>query len=259
MKNEPDQLSHLKELAKPFHFKGSTNKCALLVHGLTASPTEMLPLGKYLHDRGDITTYGVRLAGHGTNYRDLPKHSWQDWLKSVYEGFDILEKDFSDITLIGISTGALLSLELFSNVKSPKITRLVLLAPAFELKSKMAKLAGFLSIFKKFIYKGDRILDYYKKHNLYAYYYYPTKSIAEFQKLMKYIKNKPMDIKIPTLISYGALDDTISTEAIDDAIRTKFSNNDHVEKIVFPRSGHNFTTEPDSDDLFKKVLDFILD
>ncbi|MHA1331473.1 MAG: alpha/beta hydrolase, partial [Candidatus Hodarchaeales archaeon] len=219
MKNESDQLHHLKKLAKPFLFKGSKTKGALLIHGLTASPSEMLPLGKYLNEHGDITVYGVRLAGHGTNYTDLPKYGWKDWFKSVVEGFDILEKECSDITLIGISTGALLSLELLTTVKKPKISKVVLLAPAFELKSKLAKFAGILSIFKKFVYKGDRILEYYKKHNLYAYYYYPTQSIAEFQKLMKHIKNKPMDITVPTLISYGALDDTISLDAIENTIK----------------------------------------
>ena len=54
----------------------------LLVHGFTASPTELRTLGDYLHQAG-FSIQGVRTAGHGTNADDLGKYTRRDWYASV--------------------------------------------------------------------------------------------------------------------------------------------------------------------------------
>ena len=138
MNNQQDKLTHLKEFAKPFFFDGS-NTGVLLTHGLTASPTEMLSLGKFLHEKG-FSVHGVRLAGHGTHYRDLPNYSYHDWIKSCTEGLDLLRKKCDTIIPIGISMGALLSVLLIHQNIEVNFKKLVLLAPAFGLKSKIASL-----------------------------------------------------------------------------------------------------------------------
>ena len=51
--------------AEPFFFSGNKIGC-LLVHGFTGAPTEMLPLGQFLSDKG-YSVLGVRLSGHGTD------------------------------------------------------------------------------------------------------------------------------------------------------------------------------------------------
>jgi len=258
MSQTDDKLESLKYLAKPFFYGGSNNIGVLLIHGLTASPSEMLPLGKFLHKKG-FTTHGVCLAGHGTNYTDLPNYSWKEWFESVEEGFNYLQKHCLQVIPIGISTGALLTLELTSKNPDEKISKLVLLAPAFDLKSKLAKLVRFLKYIRKYHYKGDHVLQYYKDHNLYAYYYYPTLSILEFQKLSYYIKKKPMNISIPSLIAYGALDNTISIPALNQAIEQKFAKKNLICEEIFENSGHNFTTEPDAPQLFDKIHKFLID
>lgn len=257
MNQTDDKLEKLKYLAKPFFYGGSNNIGVLLIHGLTASPSEMLPLGKFLHKKG-FTTHGVCLAGHGTKYTDLPKYSWRDWFQSVEEGFDTVKEHCPQVVPIGISTGALLALELTTKKSNEIIPKLVLLAPAFDLKSKLAKLTRFLKYIRKYHYKGNRVLQYYKDHNLYAYYYYPTLSVFEFQKLSQYIKKKPMNISIPTLIAYGALDNTISIPALNQAIEQKFIERNLIIKEIFRNSAHNFTTEPDAPQLFNRIYEFLI-
>lgn len=256
MSKDHDELEYLKHEAKPFYFEGTSKETGiLLTHGFTASPTEMLPLGKYLHKKG-FTVHGVRLAGHGTNYRDLPNYTCSDWIKSVNKGLALLSKNCESIIPIGISMGAILSLILVHQHPKVEFKKLVLLAPAFELKTKLVKLIPFISIFQKYLYKGDDVLQYYKDHNLYAYYYYPTQGIAEFEKLRKAFNNTSIQIKIPTLISYGDLDDTISIAAIEPVIRTKFAPQTAKVKS-YPNSRHNFTTDPDAQDLFEGIYGFI--
>ena len=255
MDNQQDKLEHLKKSAKPFYFDGSETG-VLLTHGLTASPTEMLSLGKFLHKNG-FSVHGVRLAGHGTNYRDLPKYSYLDWLNSCTEGLNLLTKNCDTIIPIGISMGALLSILLIHQHQGIHFKKLVLLSPAFGLKSKLAPLAPILSYFVKFVYKGDTVLQYYMDHDLYAYYYYPTKAIAQFMSLRRYFQKRSIQINIPTLIAYGNLDDTIEVSEIDKVISEKFSSEEKIEINTFPHSGHNFTTDPDAQELFERIKIFL--
>jgi carboxylesterase len=257
LNNDQDELEYLKQDAKPFYFEGSSNNVGiLLTHGFSASPTEMLPLGKFLHRKG-FTVHGIRLAGHGTNCQELSNSSYNDWINSIDEGLSFLSEKCETIIPIGISMGAILSLLLVHQHPDIKFKKIVLLAPAFELKSKIIKLIPLISLFKKFVYKGDNVLQYYKDHNLYAYYYYPTKAIVELEKLRKLFLNAPIRIKNPTLISYGDLDDTINIAAIKPVILKKFALPDTVIVKSYPNSKHNFTTDPDAQDLFQGIYEFL--
>ena len=251
-----NKLDFIKHLSQPFYFEGSEIGI-LLTHGFTASPSEMLPLGQFLHKYG-YTVHGVRLAGHGTNVNDLPKHSYMDWFESVEKGYFLLQDKCETIIPMGISMGALLTLMLVDKYQKMTIfPKLVLIAPAFELKSRTIKLVPFISPFMKFIYKGDTVLEYYKEKNLFAYYHYPTKSLSDLLRLQRYFSKTIRNLDVKSLIIYGELDNTISKQAISKTIDSKFINPKRVECVSYPESGHNFTTDPDAIDAFTKIKEFL--
>ncbi|HVM98139.1 MAG TPA: alpha/beta fold hydrolase, partial [Candidatus Acidoferrales bacterium] len=84
---------------------------ALLLHGLSATPEEMRFLGDHLHARGHSVN-AVRLAGHGTSVDDLERCRWQDWYASARQGLSTLQQHASHITVVGLSMGALLAVQL---------------------------------------------------------------------------------------------------------------------------------------------------
>ncbi|UCG01674.1 MAG: alpha/beta fold hydrolase [Candidatus Heimdallarchaeota archaeon] len=250
-----DELESLKHLAKSFYFEGG-ELGVLLVHGFTASPTETLPLGKYLNKKG-YTVYGVLLAGHGTNYQDLPNFSWQDWYKSVENGFDYLKDHCKTIIPIGISLGALLCLYLTHNSSNTIIPKLCLLAPPFALKSKLIRLIPILGVFRKFLYKGEESLQYFKEHNLYSYMYRPTASVVQLTRFLKHLREQKICINIPTLIAYGSLDNMISIPAIMKVKTQMFASEAKIRMLELPKSGHILTVEPDSKELFHRIEKFL--
>ncbi|MFX1538316.1 MAG: alpha/beta hydrolase [Promethearchaeota archaeon] len=250
-----DELVKFKHLAKPFYFEGG-DLGALLVHGFTASPTETLPLGKYLHNKG-YTVYGILLAGHGTSYQELPKFSWQDWYESVENGYDYLKDRCKAVIPIGVSVGALLCLYLVHQHPEAKIPKLGLLAPLFAYKSRSIGLIPFLKVFWKFLYKGEDRLRYFKDHNLYSYMYRPTASILQLTRFLKHLHRQTIQINIPTLIAYGVQDTTISISAILDAKKQKFSPETSITTLELPNSGHILTVEPDSQELFLGIEKFL--
>src|SRR5439155_4150293 len=92
-----------------FALPGSRSLGCLLVHGFTATPDEMRPLGEALARRG-FPVRGVRLAGHGTDVADLAMTGWPAWFASVEEGLDRLRTDASRVAIAGMSLGALLAI-----------------------------------------------------------------------------------------------------------------------------------------------------
>ena len=78
------------EGAESFLLEGKNNKAVLLLHGYTGAPSEMRPLGDYLHALG-YTVSCVRLPGHGTSIKTwrqpprrigmllLKRNAWSCW------------------------------------------------------------------------------------------------------------------------------------------------------------------------------------
>src|SRR5437667_9429489 len=97
--------------AEGFALAGSRPLGCLLIHGFTATPDEMRPLGEALAARG-FPVRAVRLAGHGTEVADLAGTRWTDWFASGAEGADRRHRDVPALAVPGMSLGALLALHL---------------------------------------------------------------------------------------------------------------------------------------------------
>ena len=83
----------------------------LLIHGLTGTPNEMRIVAKGLH-RAGFTVYGMQLAGHCGDEKDLIATRWQDWYASVEAAADRLAGRVDRLFVAGLSMGALLALKL---------------------------------------------------------------------------------------------------------------------------------------------------
>lgn len=86
-------------------------KGVLLIHGLTGTPNEMRIVGKGLNKAG-FTVYGMQLAGHCGDEKDLCQTNWQDWYASVEKAADRLLSEVDHLFVAGLSMGALLALQL---------------------------------------------------------------------------------------------------------------------------------------------------
>src|SRR5688572_23289268 len=83
----------------------------LLIHGFSASPTQMRLIGDDLHQRG-LTVVAPLLPGHGTTVADLSKQLWQDWVSHVDLALTELKSRCETVFVAGISLGSLLTLYL---------------------------------------------------------------------------------------------------------------------------------------------------
>ena len=113
---------------QPFFLKSDGTSGVLLIHGFTGLPVELFLLGQALN-RAGFNVLCPRLAGHGTNERDLMRTTRDDWFNSVLDGFFILRGVCDKIFVVGHSMGGLLTLKLSTEHAVKKIVTLA--APIF--------------------------------------------------------------------------------------------------------------------------------
>ncbi|NHJ86307.1 MAG: alpha/beta fold hydrolase [Asgard group archaeon] len=239
--------------AEPFRLKEKGPK-VLLIHGFTASPTEMRPIGDFLHSQG-YDVYSVLLAGHGTTPEDLQTKTWLDWWDSVKVTYDAMPKcDY----VIGFSMGALLAARLaVENQK--KLKGLVLVSTYLNIKPKIINYFSFLfpllKRIKPYMAKSAETEQFFKENNLISYMKYPMSAVDESIKLVKYTKKHILPkITIPTLIIQGAKDDRVDPNNYKILMKIIPSEEKFLE--ILPESQHIVTVGPDVDQLLNAILIF---
>ena len=234
------------------YFLPGGRRGALLIHGLTASPTETRPLGEFLHSRG-MTVLGVRLAGHGTRPEDLERTTWQDWYRSVREGFFQLQKSGDRLFVGGVSLGGILG-AIFAADNPGAVSGLTLLTPPFFPRSKFLFLAPVIALFRKELPKGKESQAYYDRHGLFSYSVRPTRSLVEFRKAVEVGYRRLPEVKAPAQVIMGGKD-----RLVDPASgRRILARLGSLEKDFFlaENSDHIITVEPDASEVFERVWDF---
>ncbi len=210
------------------------NGCGvLLVHGFTASPREMQPLGRMLADKGFLVK-GVRLPGHGTSPEDLARRQQEEWQQAVREGFLLLRQKVERIYAIGLSTGALLVLHL---AKELPFVGLVLLSPFLQIRNRLAPAAGLL---KHLIpYQRRRLAAHLVDH---YYERRPLHGVHQLNRLCREVRKDLARIRIPVLMVNGEGDRTIRVSSSLDLFR-RLTSPHKVFHLYGPEVPHVLTGE----------------
>jgi len=243
-KNEFMQNPHLD--GEDFFLRGNPTSF-LLIHGFTATTTEVRPMAEKLHQAG-YTTAAPLLPGHGTHPDDLNRSTWQMWLEKVKQTYErLMRDDHNRIFIIAESMGALLAIELAA--QHPEIDGLILFSPALKVEG--IWLARLLAPFKDYIKKNGKDDGLPWK----GYIVYPVKAMVELYKLQKHVQTLLPKITQPTLVFTGGQDQKISSESIDILLNGLKSTEKH--HINLEKSGHTILLDQQQDEAFEHILKFI--
>ncbi|MCK5913820.1 MAG: alpha/beta fold hydrolase [Desulfuromusa sp.] len=194
-------VSHPENLPFFLSPENPNGQAVLLIHGFSASPREMFPLGK-THQQNNYTIYGVRLPGHGTSPEDLATRKAEEWKTVVESGYQALSDMNFKVSVAGLSTGSLLALELALRHHPEK---LILLSPFLQLQHFLAPFASVLSYLipyqEKEIFESERPFYYQQR---------PLKGIAQINRLCRHLQGNLGLITTPSLILTSTGDATIA-------------------------------------------------
>ncbi|HEX9091441.1 MAG TPA: alpha/beta fold hydrolase [Anaerolineales bacterium] len=180
----------------------------LLIHGFTATTTEVRLLADSLHKHG-YTVAGLLLPGHGTTPQDCNRYTWQDWYSAVEQAYEQLATRCMRVVVGGESAGALLALHL--SYQHPEASAILCYAPALRLKLSRMKVflltlcAPFLSSIPKLLPKDDNQWQ--------GYAFYPLKGGYRLRLLQKATYPLLSQIHQPILIMQGRLDPTVHAQS----------------------------------------------
>ena len=253
------QMSEKKQFpiipgAEPFRLKAKGPK-VLLIHGFTATPTEVRPIGDYLYKK-KCDIYSVLVPGHGTAPEDLQTKKAVDWQNSITEIFD--ENNGFDF-VVGFSMGALLAAQAAIDFEN-QLKGLVMISTFLKIKPKILSQVAFLfpvmKYIKPYFSKSDETAQFFKDNNLISYLKYPMSAVHEAVKLSKYTQRKVLSqIMIPTLIIQGVKDDRVDPEGYK--ILQKLIPAEDKELVLLPDSQHIVSVGPDKELLLKSIHQFI--
>lgn len=218
----------------------------VLVHGFTATTTEVRPLAERLHQEG-YTVSAPLLPGHDTHPDDLNKVSWQDWYQTVRQSYLSLRESCDRVWLGGESMGALLCL--LAATEFSEVAGLLLFSPALEVHN--LKGAYLLQFFKKYLDKSHKSNNQEWK----GYNVYPLKGAVQLLRLQTQVKKVLPKVTQPALVVVSKSDSTVllsTGETIINAISSRKKN-----LIILEDASHTMLLDHDNQQIIDQAIDFV--
>ncbi len=148
------RMNHTKEAtpkvrtcARPIYLEGTAPAAVLGLHGFGGYPGELALPASRLKERG-LTVHIPRLPGHGTSARDFDRTGARDWLTAAEQAYIELASSYEQVHIMGHSMGGLLALIIAERYT---VDRLVLMAPALSMNSRLFRFAPLLRLFRHHI------------------------------------------------------------------------------------------------------------
>jgi carboxylesterase len=250
------QNDAVNEAAKPRFHRGKPGGIGvLMIHGLTASPTEVAPLFEYLSSRHpEWSLSSPLLPGHGTTVQDLLRVGCDQWIETVEAEVDRLAQTSSSVSVVGVSMGAVLVA--CHAAGDPRIRCVSMLAPVFRLKPAVNALLPLLRLVMTYKKKNRASIRNHREKGLFSYDRYPIAALIELRDLGRRTWARLHQLRIPVLIAAGLQDPYLSWSEMDRIARR--IGGDRVELLPCPRSGHILPHEPDAPGLFSAVENLIV-
>ncbi|WP_027417102.1 alpha/beta hydrolase [Aneurinibacillus terranovensis] len=223
----------------------------LLIHGFTGSTAEMQPMGRFFQNQG-YTVHAPLLAGHGTVPEEMKQTRWQDWWKSVLQGYDRLASfGCKRVFAAGLSMGGLLALRL--TLHRP-VDALISLNTPIEVRDKRIKWAKYVHYLRPFIPRGDKKEVHIEKE-MFPYERFPLVCVASLWELIRVVKKEIGLVKTPVLVLQSQHDETIEPASA----RYIYSQigADYKELKYYGNSGHILTLDREREQVFRDVHAFI--
>jgi len=228
----------------------------LLIHGITASPTELRLIADYLHQRG-LTVSAPLLPGHGTTIRSLHNQRWQDWAKHVEASLTNLQTRCTKLFVAGVSLGSLLALYLAAY--HPELVGAVVYSPMLKMPGGIAVHLLPLAARRMKNRAVQKPAEFYSDPSAAARIWsYPTTSypaLNEMARLTRTVRPLLPKITSPVLIIYSKLDRLMIPSS------PQFTY-DHVGSgdktlVALDNSGHGITFDSEWQTVADKTYQFI--
>jgi carboxylesterase len=241
------------EVVRPWTL-GEGRRGVLLLHGFAGTPPELRRLGEHLAAHG-YRCRGAALAGHGATPEALEATDRRDWVASAQAELDVLARDSDEVMVAGQSMGGTIALQLAAT--DLRIGAVATLAAPVWLSGLASRAVPVARRLMRWHRAGDEVdlYDLAAIDELYSHGRRPMRSIHEFVRLLRDVRNELPAIRAPVLVLHGGRDRTIDpANAVE--IERRLVCSREVRRRSFPRSGHGMSVDVDRDEINATVLEW---
>jgi carboxylesterase len=239
--------------AEPFFLDGSQDAALLFIHGFTASPSELYPTVRLIHELCGCTLSVPLLPGHGSTPRFLNQTDWEQWYAAVEKELSFLMERYQRVFVGGLSMGALLALHagcLLSGLKGA----IAINTPIFNYSPVLTAASPLIRWVKPFYPKKDRLrLRELEEKGRFAYDVIPVKAFRSVTRLRNLVIQEIDEVKLPVLLVQSLQDESVQPRSAY-FLQEKLARSELLE---LPDSDHIATMGGEKDKLARAIADFL--
>lgn len=231
--------------AEPFSFDGGPAGI-LLLHGFTGNPASMRPLGEWLAARGHAVE-GPRYPGHGTQWQDLARHRWQDWVAEADAALDRLVPRTSGVVACGLSMGGAMALHLAAT--RPDAIKAVVVVNGFMRDRRITLLPYIWRLVPTQKGVGNDIRK--EAQNELPYDRIPARGIAELAKFLRQVGKELDSVRQPAVV-FNSPQDHVVPKGTAKWLMGRLGSQEK-ELVDLPNSYHVATLDHDAELIFERT------
>ncbi|MDP6797604.1 MAG: alpha/beta fold hydrolase [Candidatus Krumholzibacteria bacterium] len=234
----------------PFSHKTEHSVGILVSHGLTSTTSSMRPLAESFADAGFHVELPC-LRGHGTQWQDLNRVTYQDWLEDMEVALAALQVRCEKVFVCGLSLGGALVLHLAHD--HPEIAGVVLINHVAVFTNPKF---WFVPLIHRMIPSTPAVGSDIKKPDTLemAYPRTPSTAVNEMLKLMKVNRKRMPDTWQPTLIFKSLEDHVVPVKSAEWTM--KHLGSKEKELVLLTNSYHVAPLDHDQKIIEERSLEF---
>ena len=239
------------EFSYPGHGANADTGVAIC-HGFTGSPLSVLPWAEHLARQGFAVAVPL-LPGHGTDWRDLARHGWQDWYRTFESSYLDLAAGTRHCFVAGLSMGGTIALR---TAARHHVNGVAVVNPGLSFYDRRVRYLGLLKHVQRTTLPVQEPNPTAAATEDGDYSLTPLEAVHQLSRLFTATRRELPAVAAPTLVFKSATDTVVPPSSLE-LLRAGLGSRD-LAVVNLPASGHVATLDVDAPLIFEQSVQFFL-
>ncbi len=221
-----------------------------ICHGFTGSPLSVLPWAEHLAGLGFAVSVPL-LPGHGTDWRDLAKHRWQDWYGAFEADYLKLAAETDTCFVAGLSMGGTIALR---TAARHRVAGVAVVNPGLSFYDRRVRYVGLLKYLQRTTVPRQETESTAATTLDGDYALTPLRAVHELRKLFSATLRELPAVAVPTLVFKSDADTVVPPSSLE-LLRERLGSRE-LSVVPLPASGHVATLDVDAPLIFAQSAQF---
>ena len=215
-----------------------------ICHGFTGSPLSVLPWAEHLAALGYAVSAPL-LPGHGTDWRDLARHGWQDWYGAFEAAYLELAAGTRTCFVAGLSMGGTIALR---TAARHRVAGVAVVNPGLSFYDRRVRYIGVLKHLQRTTVPLREAEPTAAPTEDGDYSLTPLQAVHQLRKLFTATLRELHAVEAPALV-FTSVTDTVVPPTSLELLRKRLGSRE-LAVVPLPDSGHVATLDVDAPRIF---------